>query len=348
MEYIKIKDILEFKKKSKIKASEGLKIGKYNFYTSSKEQNKFLDYYEYSNEALIIGTGGNANIHHSYGKFSVSTDCFVLENKANKFFLLEYIYKYLLKNIHIIENGFRGAGLKHISKEYLENIEIPIISLEKQKKLIKNLKNIDTFIDKNKQIKNELNFLNKSLFITFNENGIEKRLDDIADITMGQSPLSQSYNLGKKGLPFYQGKTEFGDIYIKEPIIYCNSPIKIVEKNDILMSVRAPVGDVNIATQKSCIGRGLASIRAKKIDYLYLFYLLKEQKIKIEKMGVGSTFKAINKNNISSLQIPIIETSKQNRIKKYLLLIEKLSFEIEKSIKEAENLYNSLMNKYFE
>ena len=326
MEYIKIKDILEFKKKSKIKASEGLKIGKYNFYTSSKEQNKFLDYYEYSNEALIIGTGGNANIHHSYGKFSVSTDCFVLENKANKFFLLEYIYKYLLKNIHIIENGFRGAGLKHISKEYLENIEIPIISLEKQKKLIKNLKNIDTFIDKNKQIKNELNFLNKSLFITFNENGIEKRLDDIADITMGQSPLSQSYNLGKKGLPFYQGKTEFGDIYIKEPIIYCNSPIKIVEKNDILMSVRAPVGDVNIATQKSCIGRGLASIRAKKIDYLYLFYLLKEQKIKIEKMGVGSTFKAINKNNISSLQIPIIEMSKQNRIKKYLLLIEKLSF----------------------
>ena len=326
MEYIKIKDILEFKKKSKIKASEGLKIGKYNFYTSSKEQNKFLDYYEYSNEALIIGTGGNANIHHSYGKFSVSTDCFVLENKANKFFLLEYIYKYLLKNIHIIENGFRGAGLKHISKEYLENIKIPIISLEKQKKLIKNLKNIDTFIDKNKQIKNELNFLNKSLFITFNKNGIEKRLDDIADISMGQSPLSQSYNIDKKGLPFYQGKTEFGDIYIKEPIIYCNSPIKIVEKNDILMSVRAPVGDVNIATQKSCIGRGLASIRAKKVDYLYLFYLLKEQKIKIEKMGVGSTFKAINKNNISSLQIPIIEMSKQNRIKKYLVLIEKLSF----------------------
>ena len=271
-----------------------------------------------------------------------------MENKDNKIFLVEYIYKYLLKNIHILENGFRGAGLKHISKVYLENIEIPIISIEKQKKLIKNLKNIDIFIDKNKQIKNELNFLNKSLFITFNKNGIEKRIDDIADITMGQSPLSQSYNIDKKGLPFYQGKIEFGDIYIKEPIIYCNSPIKIVEKNDILMSVRAPVGDVNIATQKSCIGRGLASIRAKKIDYLYLFYLLKEQKIKIEKMGVGSTFKAINKNNISSLQIPIVEMSKQYRIKKYLTLIEKLSFEIENSIKEAENLYNSLMNKYFE
>ena len=166
----------------------------------------------------------------------------------------------------------------------------------------------------------------KSLFIKFNKNGVEKQLDEVADIIMGQSPLSQSYNIDKKGLPFYQGKTEFGDMYIKESNIYCNSPIKIAEKNDILMSVRAPVGDVNIAIHKSCIGRGLASIRAKKIDYLYLFYLLKEQKTRIEKMGVGSTFKAINKNNISSLQIPIIEMSKQNRIKKYLLLIEKLSF----------------------
>ena len=347
MEYIKIKDILSFQKKSKIKASEGLKIGKYNFYTSSKEQNKFLDYYEYSNEALIIGTGGNANLHHSYGKFSVSTDCLVLESK-DKNFLIEFIYRYLLKNIYILENGFRGAGLKHISKEYLENIKIPIISLEKQKMIIKILKNINIFIDKNKQIKNELSFLNKSLFTKFNKNGVEKQLNDVADIIMGQSPLSQSYNKDKKGLPFYQGKTEFSDIYIKEATVYCNSPIKVVEENDILMSVRAPVGDVNIATQKSCIGRGLASIKPKKIDYLYLFYLLKEQKSKIEKIGVGSTFKAINKNNISTLKISIVGMDKQDKIKEYLLLIEKLSFEIEEAIKEAENLYNSLISKYFD
>ena len=327
MEYIKIKDILSFQKKSKIKASEGLKIGKYNFYTSSKEQNKFLDYYEYSNEALIIGTGGNANLHHSYGKFSVSTDCLVLESK-DKNFLIEFIYRYLLKNIYILENGFRGAGLKHISKEYLENIKIPIISLEKQKMIIKILKNINIFIDKNKQIKNELSFLNKSLFTKFNKNGVEKQLNDVADIIMGQSPLSQSYNKDKKGLPFYQGKTEFSDIYIKEATVYCNSPIKVVEENDILMSVRAPVGDVNIATQKSCIGRGLASIKPKKIDYLYLFYLLKEQKSKIEKIGVGSTFKAINKNNISTLKISIVGMDKQDKIKEYLLLIEKLSFNL--------------------
>ena len=278
----------------------------------------------YSNEAIMA--------------FIPKEDIFIDEN---------FLY-YSLKNVRWDEGINKAVKGLTLNKNLISQKEILLPNLTIQKEIAKNLDSMGNLLELRKKQLNYLKELGKSLFITFNKNGIEKRLDDIADISMGQSPLSQSYNIDKKGLPFYQGKTEFGDIYIKEPIIYCNSPIKIVEKNDILMSVRAPVGDVNIATQKSCIGRGLASIRAKKVDYLYLFYLLKERKIKIEKMGVGSTFKAINKNNISSLQIPIIEMSKQNRIKKYLLLIEKLSFEIEKSIKEAENLYNSLMNKYFD
>ena len=242
----------------------------------------------------------------------------ILKNISN-LFLDKYLY-YSLKKFKIPNTGYN----RHF--KWLKDFKIKYIFLAKQERIVSLIEKIEFFILKEKEQLGYLKKLNKSLFITFNKNGIEKRLDDIADITMGQSPLSQSYNIDKKGLPFYQGKTEFGDIYIKEPIIYCNSPIKIAEKNDILMSVRAPVGDVNIATQRSCIGRGLVSIRAKKVDYLYLFYLLKEQKIKIEKMGVGSTFKAINKNNISSLQTSIVEMSKQYRIKKYLILIEKLSF----------------------
>ena len=256
----------------------------------------------YSNEAIMA--------------FIPKEDIFIDEN---------FLY-YSLKNVRWDEGINKAVKGLTLNKNLISQKEILLPNLTIQKEIAKNLDSMGNLLELRKKQLNYLKELGKSLFITFNKNGIEKRLDDIADISMGQSPLSQSYNIDKKGLPFYQGKTEFGDIYIKEPIIYCNSPIKIVEKNDILMSVRAPVGDVNIATQKSCIGRGLASIRAKKVDYLYLFYLLKEQKIKIEKMGVGSTFKAINKNNISSLQIPIIEMSKQNRIKKYLLLIEKLSF----------------------
>ena len=271
-----------------------------------------------------------------------------IDLKGNNLLDKDFLYYFLCSIENNIKKQARGVAQNNINISILKNISIPILSMSLQKSIVKTLNKLEDILENFKQKKLLINFLNKSLFIKFNKNGVEKQLDEVADIIMGQSPLSQSYNIDKKGLPFYQGKTEFGDMYIKESNIYCNSPIKIAEKNDILMSVRATVVDVNIAIHKSCIGRGLASIRAKKIDYLYLFYLLKEQKTRIEKMGVGSTFKAINKNNISSLKMSIVEMNKQNKIKKYLILTEKLSFEIEKSIKEAENLYNSLMNKYFD
>ena len=254
---------------------------------------------------------------------------------------MKFLIKKLEKNIH-------GSTMKHITRPEFEEIKFPIYDIDIQRKISKKIIFITKIIENNQKLLDELLELSKSLFTKFNKNGVEKQLNDVADIIMGQSPLSQSYNKDKKGLPFYQGKTEFSDIYIKEPTVFCNSPIKVVEENDILMSVRAPVGDVNIATQKSCIGRGLASIKPKKIDYLYLFYLLKEQKSKIEKIGVGSTFKAINKNNISTLKISIVEKDKQNKIRNYLSSIEKLKFEIEKSIEIAQNLYDSLISKYFD
>ena len=235
---------------------------------------------------------------------------------------------YSLKSVKWNEGINKAVKGLTLNKSLISQKEILLPNLIVQKEIGNNLDNIENFLELRRKQLDYLKELNKSLFTKFNKNGVEKQLNDVADIIMGQSPLSQSYNKDKKGLPFYQGKTEFSDIYIKEATVYCNSPIKVVEENDILMSVRAPVGDVNIATQKSCIGRGLASIKPQKIDYLYLFYLLKEQKSKIEKIGVGSTFKAINKNNISTLKISIVEKDKQNKIRNYLSFIEKLKFTI--------------------
>ena len=267
--------------------------------------------------------------------------------KTNNYIDENFLY-YSLKSVRWNEGINKAVKGLTLNKTLISQKEIFLPNLAIQQEIASNLDSIADFLDLRKKQLNYLEELSKSLFTKFNKNGVEKQLNDVADIIMGQSPLSQSYNKDKKGLPFYQGKTEFSDIYIKEPTVYCNSPIKVVEENDILMSVRAPVGDVNIATQKSCIGRGLASIKPKKIDYLYLFYLLKEQKSKIEKIGVGSTFKAINKNNISTLKISIVEKDKQNKIRNYLSSIEKLKFEIEKSIEIAQNLYDSLISKYFD
>lgn len=335
-------------------SKEGLPIIRIQNLTGT---NKEFNYYNGDyNEKYIIKDG---DILISW---SASLGIFLWKNMTG--ILNQHIFKVIFdKNIEIdkiyflhcmkflikkIEKNIHGSTMKHITRPEFEKIKFPIYDIDIQRKISKKIIFITKIIENNQKLLDELLELSKSLFIKFNENGVEKQLDEIADIIMGQSPLSQSYNKDKKGLPFYQGKTEFSDIYIKEPTVFCNSPIKVVEENDILMSVRAPVGDVNIATQKSCIGRGLASIKPKKIDYLYLFYLLKEQKSKIEKIGVGSTFKAINKNNISTLKISIVEKDKQDKIRNYLSSIEKLKFEIEKSIEEAQKLYDSLISKYFD
>lgn len=100
-------------------------------------------------------------------------------------------------------------------------------------------------------------------------------LKDLVDIQMGQSPDSKFYNYDKIGLPFYQGKADFGRIN-PTPKIWCSKSKKEAKPNDILISVRAPVGDLNINNEQSCIGRGLAAITCRPdVDMMYLYYHLK-------------------------------------------------------------------------
>ena len=322
--YFYFDDIFQDYTKYSLKISKNmyLKSGLYPIIDQGKEEiagysNKNINIFD-KIPVIIFGDHTRIFKYVDYPFFLGADGVKILKNTSN-LFLDKYLY-YSLKNFKIPDTGYN----RHF--KWLKDFKIKYISLAKQERITSLIEKIEFFILKKEKQLEYLKELKKSLFRKFNKNGVKKQLDEIADIIMGQSPLSQSYNKERKGLPFYQGKTEFTDIYIKEAIVYCNSPIKIAEKNDILISVRAPVGNVNIATQKSCIGRGLASIRPKEINYLYLFYLLKEQKLNFEKMGVGSTFKAINKNNISSLEISIVGMDKQNKIKKYLLLIEKLSF----------------------
>ncbi len=101
------------------------------------------------------------------------------------------------------------------------------------------------------------------------------KIRDVCEVISGQSPKGQYYNDKGEGLPFYQGKKEFGTRFIGPPQKWTTNITKEAFEGDILMSVRAPVGPVNFATQKVCIGRGLAAIRpGDKIDRNFLFYYL--------------------------------------------------------------------------
>ncbi len=174
------------------------------------------------------------------------------------------------------------------------------------------------------------------------------KIADIANIIMGQSPSSDSYNQEGKGVPFFQGKADFGRI---NPIIrtWCDAPIRMAEEGDILISVRAPVGDLNIADINCCIGRGLAVIRPKlnMVMTKYLYYSMKYAKPMLENQSTGSTFKAINKDVLKNLEIKLCSLAEQNECVKQMSLIESLIEGKQVQIKLYENLVKSRFIEMF-
>lgn len=139
-------------------------------------------------------------------------------------------------------------------------------------------------------------------------------LSDVCNINMGQSPSSEYYNTHKEGLPFFQGKAEFGCFY-PTAVKWCTNPVKIAEKDDILISVRAPVGTTNLALEKCCIGRGLSAVRPLlDLPSKYIFYYLRFTESKIEALGTGTTFKSISSNTLRTLSFPLAPLPEQNRI----------------------------------
>lgn len=138
-----------------------------------------------------------------------------------------------------------------------------------------------------------------------------QKLKNVAYVEMGQSPKSVYYNSDGEGLPFLQGIRTFGDKYPTFDT-WCTQPTKIAEKGDVLLSVRAPVGVVNIATKRLCIGRGVTAIRSKNNAFLY--YLLNANVGRIESRGTGTVYKSINKSDIQNLLFGIPPIDEQKKI----------------------------------
>lgn len=139
-------------------------------------------------------------------------------------------------------------------------------------------------------------------------------LDEVCEIILGQSPSSDTYNAERKGLPFYQGKAEFGDFY-PTPVKWCTTPGKIAEAGDVLISVRAPVGPTNLCGEKSCIGRGLAALRVKDgMPNKYLLYYLRLIEREWDSKATGTTFKAITGSVLRQQEIPLPPLPEQERI----------------------------------
>ena len=172
------------------------------------------------------------------------------------------------------------------------------------------------------------------------------RLDEICVINMGQSPDSLTYNEEGNGLPFFQGNADFGEIY---PMVrmWCSEPTKIAQEKDILISVRAPIGALNIANCECCIGRGLAGLTVNEDICVqdYLWYALSSKVDELNSKGTGSTFKAINKKILAETEIPLLPLAEQRKI---AAVLDQVSNLIAKRRQQLDKLDELVKSRFIE
>lgn len=232
--------------------------------------------------------------------------------------------------------GAKGSKMPRGDKDQIMRYEIPTFSTDEEENIGKMVVDITSKIALNRRINDNLEAMAKQLYdywfvqfdfpneegepykssggaMVWNENLKRKIpqgwsngvLSDVANITMGQSPNGSSYNEDGEGIIFYQGSTDFG---LRFPDIrqYTTSPSRYANKGDILMSVRAPVGALNIANNDCCIGRGLSALSSKIGSMTHLYYLMNDFRLKFEGMNsAGTTFGSITKDELFSLPVII-------------------------------------------
>lgn len=267
----------------------------------------------------------------------------------------EYYYKYIFYQLFYkykcgatLQMFNQTTGIQNLQMKIYLNQKLNTYIKEEQIEIANKLDKVQEIIGIRKKQIEELDELIKSQFVEMFKDSKKIKLCEMANITMGQSPDSSSYNDNGEGLPFFQGKADYGEKYtiVRQ---WTSKPSKLANNGDVLMSVRAPVGPVNISSCDCCIGRGLCAISAKDgiTNNEFIYNSLNAIQDEISLMGTGSTFKAITKNDVFSIEIPFASIELQNKFAEFVKQIDKQKFEIQKNLEEMQKLQESLMNKYF-
>lgn len=359
----KFSEAFEFQKKSKIKAGDGQKSGQFPFYTSSAELSKYIDNALFDGESLVFGTGGNASVHFADGKFSVSTDCLVAQPKTNDI-NAKFVYHYLFGNIRILEEGFKGAGLKHISKSYISDIDLPKIPRSRQDKIVSVLDSADNLRQKRKEQLALLDDYLKSVFfdmfgdpLSNNKNITTKKIGELGEVITGNTPSRQKKE-------YYGEHIE----WIKSDNI--NTPEFILTKSEEYLSEAgakvgrlSPVGSVLvtcIAGSPDCIGNCAitdrevafnqqinAFVPSDGITTEFFFSQIHICKKLIQKASTESMKGMVSKGRFSEISILAPSMEEQRKFSMMFREVANTKQKMRVSLGEMDNHFNALMQRYF-
>jgi type I restriction-modification system DNA methylase subunit len=344
-ELVKLGDICEFLPKSKRNASFGKPIGKYNFYTSSDKVQR-CDSADYLEECLIIGSGGVSNIKID-NIFSCSADNIILKAPNNR-----YLYNLIKGNMNLLSDGFTGSTLKHLSKDYLTNLKIPIPkSKHKITEWVDKISKPYDKKNKNQELINKLeeDIKNKIKEIEKNEECDEVELGSICDINPESIKKKQFSYINYIDI----GSVKEGKINNIQ-LLTANFPSRakrIINKNDILFStVRPNLKGYTFISEEIKNGiatSGFVVIRSNKIHPKYIYLILTDDSIVDFLMthSTGTNYPAVNSNVFEKIKIKIPKNKTLiNNFEPLFNEIEKLQIEL----KEAELEYTQLIKELSE
>ncbi len=355
-----IKDYVIVQPKSKVKAGEGLIEGKYKFFTSSNTQTKWLNEFYYDKPALIFGTGGMASVHYCDTPFSTSTDCIVMYAKDST--NLEYIYHYLESHMEVLEDGFKGAGLKHISKDYILNIQIPEKELLEQKKIVDLCNNIDLIVAASKKQLEKLDELVKSRFVELfgdpvsnSKNLPELTLPELGEFGRGVSkhrprndpqllggeyPLIQTGEIANSNLYITAYENTYSELGLKQS--------KLWQKDTLCITIAANIAKTAILTFDACFPDSVVGFKSSaKTNNIFIHYWFSFFQAILEAQAPESAQKNINLKTLSELKAIVPPIELQNEFADFVKEVDKSKFEVQQSLEKLETLKKSLMQQYF-
>ena len=217
-----------------------------------------------------------------------------------------------------IKSMVGSSGRQRVQQNVLETLKLPLPPYDEQKKIAAILSALDEKIAINRAINENLErqamALYAEMFLNSSNNDVTSgTLSDIAVITMGQSPSGSSYNEDGIGEVFYQGRAEFGFRFPKRRL-FTTEPKRMAETGDVLLSVRAPVGDLNVAYERCCIGRGLGAIHSKTGHSSFVLYTMFALRSQLDVFnGEGTVFGSINRDALNAIPIDVPLMTKIDR-----------------------------------
>ena len=333
---MKLEEAIIILPKSKIKAGDGKKEGKYPLYRSSNKLDTYYDEYLLDEEVIIIGTGGNPSIHYNKGKCAYTTQCLVLKSKGE--FDNKYIYYYLLSRLNKIKRMFRGLAIKQLDKKAFFKLDILLVDKLKQKRIIENLDKISNNIQSKREQLKKLEQLVKSQFVEMFENKNYPKIKGKNLFIFSSGKFLESHKRLKEGIPVYGGN---GIVWYTDK--------ELIDYNTIVIGrVGAYCGNVKLVREPAWITDNAIYIKQFKKDVYDIDFLFNMMEaINFFKFAQKSGQPKITQKPLEEYNYIVPPIDEQINFSNIVKQIDKQKFEIEKSLKETQELYESLMEEYF-